>query len=536
MAEIKNENITKEEALKGEPPATAAADSTPPAPPVSTPASQVSAGSGDYQAVDKELVNILENEATNYDSDGVARGQSPGRPPSANSSVGSVGSKDSRGKRRTWKKPKDKPKRPLSAYNIFFKHERSRIVEGREEDGSAEEVIRSIENILSTSRETRRHRKTHGRISFGDLARKIAEKWKGIVPEHKAVFEHYAELDMRRYRKELKIWKDKKEAGETLDGAGSAHDSTSGGSVPSEFSIEQHIMGSQGGGGAGSDAAWAPRKNFYDQMNSSFSSSCSVDSELSMEPIPIGDMLMNARPNFHNSMPTLDTSIPGEIQGGFNSMSIMQSSAEMSNQMTFGNASLTNMHLPGGGGGTMNQMGGGPQPGMVTSGGGGGGPGDGSGASAQQIIQQQQELIRQQQEMLNRQRQSLQMQMQMQSQGGGGGGGFNNNGNGGANNMNFNNNNMSPQQQQQMMQQMQQMQQQQQMQQMMEMQRRGSGMRPDGAVSSMNPAGGSGAMNNVNAMMMNSGVSAVGNNSGGGGGGGTTELDGFLSNLDLSNV
>jgi len=279
---------------------------------------------------DKELDDIQENEVK-YDSDGVARGSSPGRPPSRTSSMGSVGSNGSRGsskgKRRSWKKPKDKPKRPLSAYNLFFKHERSRIVEGKTEEATPDEVIRSIEGILSTSRETRKHRKTHGRISFGDLARKIAEKWKSIEPKAKAVFEHYAELDMRRYRKEVKLWQEKKEM-EAHSGLkqGSIHDGmnnslSSSLHSESEFSLDQ--LNSQH-----SNDAWASRNNFYDSMNSSISSSCSIDSEVSLEPLPIGNMLRQARPNMNVGMPNLgpnvDQGIPGFVQGYFQTTSNSQ--------------------------------------------------------------------------------------------------------------------------------------------------------------------------------------------------------------------
>jgi hypothetical protein len=290
------------------------------------------------EEVDKELDDIHEYEPANYDSDGNARSRShsPGRPNSScGGSVGSgggggsSGSGGSKAKRRSWKKPKDKPKRPLSAYNIFFKHERSRIVEGKTEEATPVETIRSIELILSTSREMRRHRKTHGRISFGDLARRIADKWKGISQEQKSLFESYAELDMRRYRKEVQLWKERKE-GEALHSKnGSSSQEGSGASCSFSDSISEYSEGA----GSGIQDPWALRKAFYESMNSSFSS---VESEVSFDQLPVHMQIQvmrqqqlrqhqmqiqmsNSGLNMHMSMPNLghrnsDGDIPSFVQ------------------------------------------------------------------------------------------------------------------------------------------------------------------------------------------------------------------------------
>jgi hypothetical protein len=311
----------------------------------------------DDNVVINKLEDILENETT-YDSDGVASGQSPARPPSSSGSVGSSGSvassgNGSRGKRRTWKKPKDKPKRPLSAYNIFFKHERSRIVEGLADvQQSPQEIVCSVEQILSTSRETRRHRKTHGRISFGDLARKIAEKWKTVDKERKAVFEHYAGLDMRRYRKELKIWKDGKDQ---LAFSGSMHEKLNnsvssldiGAEDESEVSLDQlgpsnHSRGSRGGHYSASDA-WGARYS----MNSSFSS---IDSaEISLEPIPINEMMRNSRISNNGSRPLpgmeVGVPVPGVVpSNGFQQMNVNNPMQNIHNMQTMQN--MPNVPIP----------------------------------------------------------------------------------------------------------------------------------------------------------------------------------------------
>lgn len=321
--------------------------------------------SGTSKEENVELMNIHEDgeeevDVNGYDSDGVARERSPsGRSSSCTGSVGSSGSGSGSGagkaKRRSWKKPKDKPKRPLSAYNIFFKHERSRIVSGQIEEATPDEIIRSIKHILSTTRETRRHRKTHGRISFGDLARKIADQWKAIAADQKALFEHFAELDMRRYRREVQLWKDRKEH-EAFGGKGGGSPGLDGSTSNPSFSDSvseysepgmdhQHQQSAPYGltMSASSTDAWAPRRSFHDSFNSSCSS---VASDFRPDPVHMNlqflqlqqhqqqqrkqSQFADCSPNFHASMPNLGFG-SGGAGAGFNGTilpSMVQSGGE----------------------------------------------------------------------------------------------------------------------------------------------------------------------------------------------------------------
>lgn len=100
----------------------------------------------------------------------------------------------SRSSKRTWKKPKGMPKRPLSAYNLFFAEERRRLLYHTKEDDSS-------------ARESNGRRKR--KIGFAGLARAVAAKWKSLDPGIKEELQRKSELDRLRYKKEVQEWEQK---------------------------------------------------------------------------------------------------------------------------------------------------------------------------------------------------------------------------------------------------------------------------------------------------------------------------------------
>jgi len=97
---------------------------------------------------------------------------------------------------------KDRPKRPLTAYNLFFKEERARLL--AEQKG----MLLSDEQYDHTSDGTKRKRRKtpHGKIGFEEMARIISKKWKEIDPSVLAEYEARAEAGKKRYREEIAQW------------------------------------------------------------------------------------------------------------------------------------------------------------------------------------------------------------------------------------------------------------------------------------------------------------------------------------------
>lgn len=115
-------------------------------------------------------------------------------------------------KRPTKKKPKDKPKRPLSAYNYFFKEEREKILRiVLAEDPSKVPNNPECEDFLNEET-INRLRKEGGKVSFEEMGKLIGQRWKNIDPDRLAKYSEMAAEDTERYKKEMQLYNGRQEA------------------------------------------------------------------------------------------------------------------------------------------------------------------------------------------------------------------------------------------------------------------------------------------------------------------------------------
>jgi HMG-box domain len=83
---------------------------------------------------------------------------------------------------------KDRPKKALSAYNLFFASERKKLLQE------------------TPVRPTGKPRGSHGKVGFSEMAKIIGTKWKDLDPQDKLYYEGQAAKDKWRYNVEMGEW------------------------------------------------------------------------------------------------------------------------------------------------------------------------------------------------------------------------------------------------------------------------------------------------------------------------------------------
>ena len=105
---------------------------------------------------------------------------------------------------KPWKKPKDMPKRPLSAYNLFFRDERERLLSSG--PGGDKKTDDSDAAASGPKGKGKRSKKTSG-IGFANLAKTIAARWKELDNQVKAPYEKIAAAEKKVYDEAVAGWR-----------------------------------------------------------------------------------------------------------------------------------------------------------------------------------------------------------------------------------------------------------------------------------------------------------------------------------------
>lgn len=92
-------------------------------------------------------------------------------------------------------KLQNKPKRPLSAYNLFFREERERIL-----DEIPDEL--AVPSQALRVRRRKGKKPPHGKIDFESLVKTVGKRWKELDHATAAVYRQKAAEDLERYRRE----------------------------------------------------------------------------------------------------------------------------------------------------------------------------------------------------------------------------------------------------------------------------------------------------------------------------------------------
>lgn len=112
--------------------------------------------------------------------------------------------KRGRGRPKGWKKDKDHPKNALTAYNLFFRDERKKVL-------SSIEVSDDTKNTRLSNRNRKGRSDPHGKISFSELGKTIGQNWRNASEETKGKYNEMALVEKIEYEKKVEEYKRKKE-------------------------------------------------------------------------------------------------------------------------------------------------------------------------------------------------------------------------------------------------------------------------------------------------------------------------------------